>query len=139
MKRTFFIVLILMLVSFFAGIALAAEYAKEEVQPAANEAAVQVDEIKYDNSPVNKLGRGAINTTTCWLEIPAKIYDVSNKRDPVLGWTLGLAEGTLTTFVRAGTGLFDVVTFVIPPYNKPIMTPEYAFQNANDKMKEYTW
>ena len=95
------------------------------------------DRINYTKSPLNKLGRGALNTGTCFLEIPAGIYQVSQCKGPICGWTLGMAQGFVTTLLRGATGLFDVLTFAIPPYNKPILKPEYAWQNLVEKEQAY--
>jgi putative exosortase-associated protein (TIGR04073 family) len=92
-----------------------------------------------EDSPVNKLGRGVINTATCWTEIPTGFVKYSEKKDPFYGATFGVVEGTLIGVVRALTGIFDTVTFFVPPYNKPVMKPEYAYTLADDKIKEYFW
>lgn len=101
--------------------------------------AIDTDNIQYENSPVNKLGRGVINTATCWAEVPAAVAKVSKDSDPALGCTLGVVEGVFNGILRGITGIFDAVTFVIPPYNKPIMEPEYALKSADQKMREYLW
>ncbi len=101
--------------------------------------AIDTDNIHYENSPVNKLGRGIINTATCWAEVPASIAKVSKQTDPFVGATLGTVEGVFTGILRGITGIFDAVTFVIPPYNKPMMEPEYALKSADDRMKDYLW
>lgn len=104
-----------------------------------SDASIAVSEIQYDNSPMNKLGRGAVNTATCWAEIPAQVCRVSKDKDPFLGATLGLLEGGVTTIIRGVTGIIDFVTFFAPPYDKPLMEPEYALKSADDEFKEYLW
>lgn len=104
-----------------------------------NEFGLKDDLIQHDKSPINKLGRGAINTATFWAEVPAGVFRVSEDRGPALGVTLGIAEGAFTALLRGMTGIFDLVTFAIPPYNKPLMKPEYALQNLDEKQKEYLW
>ena len=91
----------------------------------------------YDKTALNKLGRGAINTLTCLGEVPASIYEVSAEKGEFLGCTLGLGRGILNTVVRGVTGIFDIVTFIIPPYNKPLMKPEYAFQSFDQSFQKY--
>lgn len=88
--------------------------------------AIETQDMRYPKSPFNKLGRGALNTATCWLEVPAEVCRVSADKGPIAGYTLGLAEGFFTTLLRGATGIFDAVTFLIPPYNRPLMQPEYA-------------
>lgn len=114
-------------------------YAESEVDTGNYDETIETSEIKYTNSPVNKLGRGVVNTATCWAEIPAEIFAVSKDSDPVAGCTLGLAKGIFTGLLRGLTGIYDAVTFLIPPYNKPLMEPEYALQSVDQKQKEYLW
>jgi hypothetical protein len=52
---------------------------------------------------------------------------------------MGLLQGTVLTLVRGVTGLFEVLTFVVPPYDKPIMEPEYAIKEADENLQEYLW
>ncbi len=89
-------------------------------------------------TPVNKLMRGLVNSLTCLLELPASICDVTKRKGGLAGATLGVADGFFTSFMRLGTGLFDTVTFLIPPYDKPLLKPEYAIDSAVDKMSSDT-
>ena len=111
------------------------------VRAQTDEPAFSIDtmEIDYANSPVNKFGRGVINTATCWAEVPAEIARVSKDSDPVLGWTLGLAQGTINTIIRGAVGIYDTLTCVVPPYNKPEMQPEYALASADEAFRAYLW
>ena len=99
---------------------------------------VNTQDMRYPKSPFNKLGRGVINATTCWIEIPAEVCRVSEKKGPIVGCTLGLAEGFFTTLLRGATGIFDAVTFIIPPYNKPLMQPEYALDSFGESFNDYS-
>ena len=100
---------------------------------------IDADTINYENTAVNKLGRGVINTATAWAEIPAEVAKVSRERDPLLGATLGVVEGTITGVIRGVSGLIDAFTFFMPPYDKPCMKPEYALTRADREFKEYLW
>ena len=106
-----------------------------------SEPAFQIDlsNIEYDNSPANKLGRGLINTATCWAEVPGEVARVSKEKDPLIGFTLGLAQGVMNTIIRGAVGIYDTLTCVIPPYNKPELQPEYALQSADESFREYLW
>lgn len=99
---------------------------------------INSDNICYEKTPLNKLGRGALNIVTCWAEIPGDVMKVSNEKNGLAGITLGLVEGIFTTLIRGITGVYDVVTFVIPPYSKPLMEPEYAWQSMTDKCTQYS-
>ena len=109
-------------------------YASEQ---AAQDSSIQINKVNYDNTALNKLGRGLINTGTCWAEIPASILKVSKEKDPLTGTTLGTAEGAVNCVLRGLTGIFETVTFILPPYNKPLMRPEYALPAADQAMKDY--
>ncbi|MBI4706547.1 MAG: exosortase system-associated protein, TIGR04073 family [Candidatus Omnitrophica bacterium] len=95
---------------------------------------IDTDDVSIQKTPLNKLVRGSVNSATFFLEIPASIWDVSAKSNFFKGYTVGFFDGLLTSVMRLGTGIFDVVTFIIPPYNKPLLEPEYAFDSAIKKM-----
>lgn len=101
--------------------------------------AIKEEDFDYTKSPANKLGRGLVNTATCWTEIPGEMARISNKTDPLVGGTVGLLQGTFLALVRGVTGLYDTLTFVIPPYDKPVMEPEYGIKKADKEFKEYLW
>ena len=101
---------------------------------AVNSFAMDTRLMTVAKTPVNKLMRGLVNCLTFLVELPASICDVTKRKGPLLGSTLGLADGIATSFARLGTGLFDVITFPIPPYDKPLLKPEYAIDSAVDKM-----
>jgi len=84
----------------------------------------------YGKTPFNKLTRGVFNMSTFYFEIPAGAIRVSKEKDNCfIGSTIGTAQGFFACILRAVTGVFDTVTFLIPPYNKPIMQPEYTVQS----------
>jgi putative exosortase-associated protein (TIGR04073 family) len=72
----------------------------------------QKAEPQYEslNNPVLCFGRGIVNVSTCWLEIPrCVIYD--NAAIPFFGVIVGIPEGALFTVARALTGVADIVSF----------------------------
>ena len=95
--------------------------------------AIDTRTVTLSDTPVNKLLRGVVNTFTCLLEVPASFADITRKKGLFAGFALGLADGVATSLLRLGTGLFDVVTFLIPPYNKPLLKPEYATESFKEK------
>lgn len=123
MKRALFIFCAFALVLALNTGVLAEEAKKTDANSCP---AVDTQDMRYSKSPINKLGRGVINTATCWLEVPAEIGRVGAVKGPFVGYTLGLVEGLFTTMLRGATGMLDAVTFIIPPYDKPLMQPEYA-------------
>jgi putative exosortase-associated protein (TIGR04073 family) len=93
--------------------------------------------MRYDKSPINKLGRGLLNTVTFFNEVPAGFFTVSAEKDEIAGWTIGLVDGVATSLLRLFSGVFDTVTFILPPYNKPLMTPEYSWQSLEQSRHRY--
>lgn len=82
----------------------------------------------FEKTPFNKLVRGITNTTFFWLEVPAGMSETAKEENnEFVGASMGLLKGIFTGFLRAVTGIFDTVTFIIPPYKKPLMDPEYVF------------
>ena len=78
----------------------------------------------------SKLGRGAANTLTGWIEIPKNVYEISSKDHPLKGISLGLIKGLGLGIVRTAVGLYEVVTFPfpIPEHYGPIIKPEYVIE-----------
>lgn len=134
MKRKAILFVCIMILVFCV---FAISYADEQEQGTSY--GYEPDKVSYDNSPMNKLDRGVVNTATFWAEIPADIAKVSKEKDPFAGCTLGVVQGTFNAIVRGFTGVFDMVTFFAPPYNKPLMKPEYAINRADEKIREYLW
>jgi putative exosortase-associated protein (TIGR04073 family) len=121
MKKVFLVLCLCILV-----LPMATSVHAEEEKMDSSGALIDTRDMKYYKSPAHKLGRGAINVATCWMEVPADISRVTAESNGFAGWTLGLGEGILTTFFRAASGVFDAATFALPPYNRPVMLPEYA-------------
>lgn len=70
-----------------------------------------------------KLSRGAVNTATGWLEVPTGIGEA--KKDSQVLWVVtGFSEGLIRGMTRTLTGIWDVVTFPLPPYDSVLMEPE---------------
>lgn len=71
-----------------------------------------------------KLGRGAVNTTTGWLELPASIGREKREGTAVLWLVTGTAEGLIKGMTRTLVGIWDLLTFPIPPYDSALLDPE---------------
>jgi putative exosortase-associated protein (TIGR04073 family) len=76
-----------------------------------------------------KLGRGIVNVSTGWVEIPKNIYDTTVESNPFLGITFGTLKGTGMSIVRTGAGAYDILTFLfpIPKDYMPLLKPEFVF------------
>ncbi|HEX9780951.1 MAG TPA: exosortase system-associated protein, TIGR04073 family [bacterium] len=77
----------------------------------------------------SKLGRGAINLVTGWVEIPMHITRTSRGSGVLTGWTWGLLKGVGYGFVRTVAGAYEIITFPFPapPDYQPVIQPEYVF------------
>ena len=61
-----------------------------------------------------KLSRGAVNTATGWLEIPTQMGRA--KKDTQVLWVVtGFGEGLIRGMTRTLVGVWDLITFPIPP------------------------
>ena len=74
-----------------------------------------------------KLGRGATNIFTGWMEIPKNISKQWRAYDPFTGFFVGGVEGVAWGVGRTMVGVYDTVTFFlpIPADYEPLMEPEF--------------
>jgi putative exosortase-associated protein (TIGR04073 family) len=89
-------------------------------------------DIYRNNSPVSKMSTGFVNTTTGFVDVPFKIGEESEKSNPLVGWTLGFGEGFVKGVARTGAGIIDMVTFALPPYDEPLIQPEYKVEKPDE-------
>lgn len=75
----------------------------------------------------DKLGRGLVNTASGWLEVPNQLVLTSQEYNPFAGVTYGTGKGVGVGIYRTGTGVFDIATFVIPPYDAAYIHPNFIF------------
>lgn len=87
--------------------------------------------VAKDQNAGTKLARGFVNLVGCWLEVPKQIYLVSKKDNLFVGLTYGLVKGIGLGVYRFADGLFETLTFVIPPYDMILVEPEYVFEGWN--------
>ena len=78
-----------------------------------------------------KFGRGFINGTTFWLELPLAWYHYADQRDPFTMFFYGTADGIVQSGDRLAGGAYETVTFFIPSprYYKPVLVPETLFDD----------
>ena len=79
--------------------------------------------------PFTKLGRGAANLLTGWVEIPKNIYATSVEQNAFVGMTGGLLKVLGQGIVRTAGGAYEIISFPFPaPANyEPVMQPEFVF------------
>ena len=88
---------------------------------------------KAENNAFTKLGRGAANTLTGWLEVPKNVYVTSSEKNPLMGISYGLLKGLGLGIARTAVGLYEVITFPfpLPADYEPIMAPEYVLESES--------
>lgn len=131
MKTVFFVACVMLFELFWA----LNSFGQEVFQAApvtSSKPLLDSNEINFEKLPLNKLTRGITNTTFFWLEAPAQMCQTAKEAEnELVGGSLGLMKGIFTSFLRALTGIIDVATFIIPPYDRPLMDPEYVFSRFN--------
>ena len=76
-----------------------------------------------------KLERGAINTTTGWMELGNQPrLEIEHGDQPVADAFLGFGKGILAGLQRTGYGLSDALSFPLGPHDRPVMEPETLFE-----------
>ena len=84
----------------------------------------------FADGPMDKLERGAVNTTTGWLELGHQpMLEVQHSDQPVLGVFLGFGKGILAGLQRTGYGLSDALSFPLAPHDRPLLEPETLFKD----------
>ncbi len=87
-----------------------------------------------ENSYFSKIGlkflSGVTNVVTGWVELPKNINLTGQKDTPVSGLTmvtLGVFQGAWYTINRTGSGVLDLVTFMIP--TNPLVDPIFVWND----------
>lgn len=100
------------------------------------------EDIYYNDSPVTKGSGGLVNVTTFWAEVPKEIYDTTADSNILNGLTFGFVRGLIYGFGRGAAGVIDTTTCAVPPYDDPIVQPEYKVSNPQKegfKINLFSW
>ncbi len=88
----------------------------------------------WAQDPIHKMGRGMVNVLTGWIELPKQLDRGRREDNPLTGLSSGIMKGVGLTLLRAGVGVYEVVTFPLPyptqfasPY-EPMELPDYAWE-----------
>lgn len=84
-----------------------------------------------DNNPIRKAARGIVNVVLAFVEVPRQIIQVTEDEGEVAGLSWGVAKGFSYVLGRVGVGVYEIATFLIPPY-RPILKPEFIFPEEED-------
>jgi putative exosortase-associated protein (TIGR04073 family) len=93
---------------------------------------VVLRERTSDQNPLRKVARGAVNTTLGWVEIPRQMIKVNKEKGDIAGVFWGPLKGFAFFVGRTAVGIYEVTTFLIPPY-KPVVNPEFILSEEDDK------
>ena len=86
--------------------------------------------------PTRKLGRGFSNVVFGWTEIPVTMMDVNQTDGNNAAWSYGIVKGVGRSFMRFGTGWYDMLTFAAPCYKSSYRAPYPA--NTPWTLNRYT-
>lgn len=87
----------------------------------------------YAQDPIHKLGRGATNVLTCWIELPKNLHLGMQEQNPVLGIGSGLFKGVGLAATRLVLGAYEAVSFPIP------FPKAYASPYEGLELTDYSW
>ena len=87
-----------------------------------------VANASYADSPLKKFGRGFSNIITCPLDVVDGIVDAHKENGVIAASTWGVMSGFFRMGGRALCGMYEMVTFVLPPYDPIIKNPEFHLE-----------
>ena len=79
----------------------------------------------------NKMGEGLINVATSWTDVPRQIDEVSKESNILVGYTVGFGKGLILGIVRSISGTIEATASTLPPYDQPLLKPEYKVDNPD--------
>jgi putative exosortase-associated protein (TIGR04073 family) len=71
-----------------------------------------------------KLGRGIGNVILSVIEVPVSIVSVGAETDVFVGATAGTVAGVAAGVERLCAGGVEIITFIFPPYDRPLVNYE---------------
>lgn len=85
------------------------------------------DDAPKGHNPLRKLGRGFANVIFGFIEIPNQYTKAVSEHGGGAGIAYGIPKGFVRWIGRELTGVYEIVTFVIPAPKgyQPIMKPEF--------------
>lgn len=84
-----------------------------------------------EQNPLRKIARGAVNTSLGWLEIPRQTIKEGKSKGEIGGAFWGPLKGFAYFIGRTAVGVYEVTTFLLPPY-KTVVDPEFIFADEED-------
>lgn len=87
----------------------------------------------FAQDPIHKLGRGAVNILTCWIELPKNLHLGMQETNPVLGVGGGILKGLGLAATRLALGAYEVISFPVP------YPAAYASPYESLELSDYSW
>jgi putative exosortase-associated protein (TIGR04073 family) len=118
-KAKLSILLVVLMSLFFAPLGLAAEITPGE--PA---------KIAGEGTPVRKLQRGFLNVALSPIDLSSEFQKEQNRETFPPSWVLAIGRGSCYMVGRALTGVYEMVTFLVPyPAGyAPVLYPEFTWE-----------
>jgi len=88
----------------------------------------------YDPALI-KLGDGVLNATTCWLDVPNNMMELTAQNNILVGSTVGFGKGLVEGLARGACGVADTATLGMFPSKKPLMEPAYKAATPRKEFK----
>ena len=88
-----------------------------------------VANVSYAESPGKKAVRGLVNLLSCPLEISNGVGDAFEENGILAASTWGVVDGFLRMGGRGLCGLYEAITFPLPPYDPIIKNPEFLLED----------
>lgn len=80
-----------------------------------------------EDNPLGKLQNGLSNVLTGWYEVPKQMKNTYEEdKSIVAGATIGTLKGIIYGVGRTAAGILDTVSFPVPPYDKPLVEPDWV-------------
>lgn len=103
----------------------AAAWASSEAQATPSRAAYNHPVNLLAAGVLHKFSRGVVNVTTAGLELPRAFLGHASDSSAA-SYIIRPIKGIGRVIQRTAVGVWDVATCPVPPYDKPLMEPEYA-------------
>ncbi|MEI8349984.1 MAG: exosortase system-associated protein, TIGR04073 family [Candidatus Omnitrophota bacterium] len=87
--------------------------------------------FSIDQSPLRKIARGAVNVSLGWVEIPRQMIKVNEEGGDISGVFWGPLKGFAYFIGRTAVGIYEMTTFLLPPY-KTVVDPEFILSDEDD-------
>lgn len=89
----------------------------QSASAARTSAHVAAESPEYGRKLGGMIGRGAINLSTCFVDLLVNVVNETRGGPPFVGTLVGVGKGAGCTVLRALSGGVDLITFWVPGFN----------------------